>query len=160
MTVPGTSTQGTWLTQDAYTRLQEELATLVNPAAASSGADAAEDAAADRDAAESAVEQERRTQRIRQLQDILRNASIGQAPDDGVAEPGMVLTVRFADDSSTETFLMADREEGARGELDVYSVHSPLGAALLGAVPGEQRQYKLPRGGTMTVTLVSAEPYR
>ena len=157
MTTQGATTSGTWLTQDAYDRLKAELAGLVNPRAA--GSDEQEWSEADRDAAETAVERERRTARIRQLQDILATASVGQPPDDGVAEPGMVLTVRFADDTSTETFLMADREEGARGELEVYSVRSPLGAALLGAVPGEQRQYQLPRGGTMSVTLVSAVPY-
>lgn len=152
------NTEGTWLTQDAYDRLQAELAGLVNARSGDSedGEDWVDE---DRDAAVSGAEEERRTARIRQLQDVLNSASINQPPDDGVAEPGMVLTVRFADESSTETFLMADREEGARGDLDVYSVRSPLGAALLGAIAGEQRQYQLPRGGTMAVTLVSAVPY-
>lgn len=152
------TTTSTWLTQDAYDRLTAELAELVGTGAA--GADRPEWSEVDRDAAESAADRERRTTRIRRLQDIVATASIVQPPDDGVAEPGMVLTVRFADDASTETFLMADREERARGELDVYSVRSPLGAALLGAVPGEHRQYQLPSGGTMTVTLVSAAPFR
>lgn len=151
--------QATWLTQDADDRLQAELAELVNARRGGAPEDAQWEGR-ERDTAESVAEQERRTARIRKLQDILSAASISEPPDDGVAEPGMVLTVRFADDTDTETFLMADREEGARGELDVYSVHSPLGAALLGAVPGEQRGYRLPRGGTMSVTLVSAVPYR
>lgn len=142
---------GTWLTQDAYDRLQRELAELVTARRSEQEEDS--------DPALTAAEQERRTARIRQLQDIIGSASISQPPDDGVAEPGMVLTVRFADETATETFLMADREEGARGDLDVYSARSPLGAALLGAVPGEERQYRLPRGGDMSVTLVSAVPF-
>lgn len=154
----GATTTGTWLTQEAHDRLTAELAGLVRPRPAAW--DQQEWSEADRDPAGSAAERERRAARIRQLRDILATASIVEPPDDGVAEPGMVLTVRFGDDPSTETFLMADREERARGELDVYSVRSPLGAALLGAVPGERREYTVPSGGTVSVTLVSAAPYR
>ena len=41
--------------------------------------------------------------RIRQLQELLLTAAVGaQPPDDGIAEPGMVLTVRYADQDDTE----------------------------------------------------------
>ena len=41
----------------------------------------------------------------------------------------------------------------------MISPNSPLGAALLGARVGETREYRLPDGGSMKVTLVSAEPF-
>ena len=64
------------------------------------------------------------------------------------------------DESDKETFLIATREEGARSnEIEIYSPNSPLGGALLEAKVGETREYVLPNGGTMKVTLVSAEPY-
>jgi transcription elongation factor GreA len=71
----------------------------------------------------------------------------------------MVLTVHYEADDLTETFLMADREESASTGLPIYSPHSPLGRALCGATAGDQREYLLPGGETMTVTLVNAVPY-
>lgn len=70
----------------------------------------------------------------------------------------MVLTVRFADTGETETFLLG--VGGVEyGDLEVYTVTSPLGAALVGARPGDQRDYQVPSGATMSVTLVKAVPY-
>ncbi|MBN9096665.1 MULTISPECIES: GreA/GreB family elongation factor [unclassified Pseudonocardia] len=104
---------------------------------------------------------ERRPARIRKLQELLRTAAAGrEPPDDGIAEPGMVLTVRYEADDLTETFLMADHEDATSGLLPVCSSRSPLGAALCGAAPGQQRAYPLPGGDTMTVTMVAAVPYR
>ena len=56
--------------------------------------------------------------------------------------------------------LLGSREEGSRADLEVVSPNSPLGGALLGAHPGDTRSYQLPDGGSMQVTLVSAEPFR
>ena len=41
----------------------------------------------------------------------------------------------------------------------MYSPNSPLGGALLDAKQGETREYTVPSGKTVKVTLVSAEPY-
>jgi len=100
-----------------------------------------------------------RQARIRQIQDLLTNAVVGEdPPDDGVAEPGMVLTVRYDDTGEIETFLL-----GVRGvedaDIDVYSVQSPLGSAIVGARPGEQRTYSIPSGANLPVTLLKAVPY-
>jgi len=57
-------------------------------------------------------------------------------------------------------FLMAHHEESRDEYLAICSPHSPLGAALYGATAGERREVSLPAGGTMTVTLVTAVPYR
>src|SRR5690606_30245013 len=64
------------------------------------------------------------------------------------------------DEDDVETFLLATREEGAYGDLEAYSPNSPLGRALLDAKVGETREYELPNGGTMKVTLLKAEPFR
>ena len=50
-------------------------------------------------------------------------------------------------------------EEGAEGDLEVYSPESPLGRALLGAKEGETRSYELPSGASQKVTLIKAVPY-
>ncbi|MBV8964826.1 MAG: transcription elongation factor GreA, partial [Mycobacteriaceae bacterium] len=100
--------------------------------------------------------------RIRQLQDLLNNAKVGEVPkQSGVALPGSVVKVYYngkKDDS--ETFLIGTRQEGVTdGKLEVYSPNSPLGGALIDAKVGDTRTYTLPSGNTMKVTLVSAEPY-
>ena len=47
--------------------------------------------------------------RIRQLTQLLENAQVGETPaDDGVVEPGMVVTVEMFGDE--ETFLLGSRE--------------------------------------------------
>jgi transcription elongation factor GreA len=138
-----------WLTKDAYNRLKYEIAELL--------------AQRDKGVGEEveATEQEQRELRIRHLQEVLRSAVVHEPPDDGVAEPGMVLTVRWDDENETETFLMADREGAAvYADLEVCSPRSPLGRSLAGAVPGEQREYRTPDGTPMRVTLVKAVPHR
>jgi transcription elongation factor GreA len=144
-----TSTRQVWLTQDARDRLNRELAALL--AQRENGAAAGTDVA----------EQEQRELRIRHLQDLLRNAAAHEPPDDGVVEPGMVLTVRYEGEIDAETFLMADRA-GVAGDadLDVCSPQSPLGRALLGAVPGEEREYHTPAGVRMRVSVLKAVPHR
>jgi transcription elongation factor GreA len=139
-------TQRVWLTEETYDRARIELALLRMERAMG--------------AHRGQPDPEQRARRIRQLQELVSTAAVGhEPPDDGVAEPGMVLTVHYEADDLTETFLMADREESASG-LTIYSPRSPLGTALCGATPAEQREYLLPGGETMTVTLVNAVPYR
>jgi transcription elongation factor GreA len=155
----------TWLTQEAYDRLKQELDDLIanRPViAAEINARREEGDLRENGGYQAAREEQGRQEaRIRQLQELLHTARVGQAPDEeGVAAPGMVLTVRYENEDETETFLLATREEGAHGDLEVYSPSSPLGEALLGAKEGETREYNLPNGGSMKVTLVRAEPFR
>ncbi|MER7009842.1 GreA/GreB family elongation factor [Saccharopolyspora sp. NPDC000359] len=136
-----TTAQTRWLTQESHDRLRAELDELLARRTESEGEEAVQ-----------------RRARIREIQELLRDAVVGEAPpDDGIAEPGMVLTVRF-DDGETETFLLGARG-GVDDDLDVYSPESPLGAALSGAKQGETRTYSVPNGGTAQVTLVRAVPY-
>lgn len=159
-----TETQVTWLTQEAHDRLKHELDELIEqrPAMAAKINASREEGDLKENGGYHAAREEQGQQeaRIRQLQELLRNAKVGEAPSaDGVAEPGMVLTVRYDGDDDTEQFLLATREEGNHGSLEVYSPSSPLGGALLGAKEGETREYALPNGNTMKVSLIKAVPY-
>ncbi|MBU9767067.1 transcription elongation factor GreAB [Mycobacterium sp. TNTM28] len=144
-----TASQRIWLSPSAYDRLQTELSMLRELIAT--------EAASDSDENQVAVQRARQA-RIQQIHDQLLNAVVGEdPPDDGVAEPGMVLTVRYDLTGEEETFLLGVR--GAEyGDLEVYSVNSPLGEAIVGARPGEQRRYPVPSGDAVPVTLLAAVP--
>jgi transcription elongation factor GreA len=154
-------TTQTWLTQDAYDRLEAELQHLSGPgrveitariAAARAEGDLKENggyhAAKD--------EQGKMEARIRQLNQILREAKVGTPPsaDAGVAGPGMVVKVRFVDGGDEETFLIGSREEAAVTDMTVYSAQSPLGRALTGAKPGETKTYTAPTGREIALELL------
>jgi transcription elongation factor GreA len=156
----------TWLTQDAYDRLNDELAYLSGPgrteitariAAARAEGDLKENggyhAAKD--------EQGKMEARIRQLNQILREANVGTPPsaDAGVAGPGMVVKVRFVDGGDVEEFLIGSREEAAVTDTTVYSAQSPLGQALTGAKPGEAVAYAAPNGREIHLELLEVSPY-
>ncbi len=80
----------TWISPKAYERLQRELDTL-RELFATAGADGEND--------ESTAAVLRAWQvRIQRIHDLLLNAVIGEDPaDDGIAEPGMVVTIRYND---------------------------------------------------------------
>jgi transcription elongation factor GreA len=160
-----TDTQVTWLTQEAYDRLKGELEELIanRPVIAAEINARREEGDLKENGGYHAAREEQGQQeaRIRQLQELLRTAQVGTAPTESdTATPGMVLKIRYEGEDETETVLLGSREEGSHGDLEVISPNSPLGAALLGARVGESRQYQLPDGGSMSVELVSAEPYR
>ncbi|MGI8681906.1 MAG: transcription elongation factor GreA [Mycobacteriales bacterium] len=155
----------TWLTQEAFDRLREELDELSGPGRANVVAKIAS-AREEGDLRENGGyhaakdEQGKLEARIRQLTQLLRDARVGEAPTaPGVAGPGMVVTVRFAGDSGTERFLIGSREDHAAGNLEIYSAQSPLGRALAGSRVGATVEYQLPSGKTMAVELLEAEPY-
>ncbi|WP_099041764.1 GreA/GreB family elongation factor [Mycobacterium neglectum] len=146
-----TISQGIWISSEAYEGLHEELATLRRLCAA---------AVEDGDTGENATAIERaRQSRIQQIHDLLVYAVVGEdPPNDGIAEPGMVVSVRYDDTGDTESFLIG--VPGTElGDTTVYSVQSPLGAAILGARPGERRSFKLPSGAELSVTMLAAVPY-
>jgi len=162
--VTETMTNITWLTQEAYDRLSAEYEHLSGPARIEI-AQKIEAAREEGDLKENGgyhaakEEQGKMEARIRQLRQLLENAKVGEAPaDDGIVEPGMVVTVRYQGDDDTLTFLLGSRED-AGGALDVYSPSSPLGAALLNKKVGDTASYTLPNGTTVSVDVVEAKPY-
>lgn len=95
--------------------------------------------------------------RIRQLIQLLENAKVGEKPaDDGIVEPGMVVTVDMLGDDLT--FLMGSREI-ADADLEVYSEKSALGVAINGKKIGDRVSYETPNGKTIEVTIKDAKPY-
>ncbi|MBJ7289779.1 transcription elongation factor GreA [Williamsia sp.] len=161
-----TDTQVTWLTQESHDRLKDELDSLIanRPIIAAEINERREEGDLKENGGYHAARDEQGQQeaRIRQLQELLNNAKVGETPtQSGVALPGSVVKVYYDDDESdTETFLIATREQGAEAEtLEVYSPSSPLGGALIDASVGDTREYTVPSGATVKVTLVSAEPY-
>ena len=155
--------QTTWLTQEAYDRLSAELEDAKGPRRADIVAKI-EAAREEGDLKENGGyhaakdEQGKLEARIRQLTQLLRDAKVGEAPtSSGVAGPGMVVEVTYEGDDEPERFLIGSREDKA--DIPVYSANSPLGLALTGAKVGEKVSYTLPNGRSMTVDLLSAEPY-
>jgi transcription elongation factor GreA len=155
----------TWLTQDAYDRLSNELAQLIayRPIMAKEINDRREEGDLKENGGYHAAREEQGKQegRIRQLEHIIRSAVVGDAPtSDGTAGPGMVVTIHYGDDASdTETFLIGSREEAGTTSVSVYSSVSPIGKALTGAKIGATVSYMTPTGKTMSVTLLDAKPF-
>ena len=104
-------------------------------------------------------EQGKMEARIRQLTQLLENAIVGDTPppDDGVVEPGMVVTVELFGEE--ETFLLGHREIQDHTDVQVFSEASPLGAAVNGKVVGETVSYHAPNGKTIEAKILAARPY-
>ncbi|MFF2507466.1 transcription elongation factor GreA [Streptomyces sp. NPDC058067] len=160
-----TSEDVTWLTQEAYTKLKDELEYLSGPARAEITvkiAAAREEGDLRENGGYHAAKEEQGKQelRIRQLTQLLEKAKVGEAPATAdVAAPGMVVTIAFdGDEDDTLTFLLASREY-ASAEIETYSPQSPLGAGVNGKKIGEDAQYELPNGKLASVKVLDAKPY-
>ncbi|WP_307793827.1 transcription elongation factor GreA [Actinotalea soli] len=154
----------TWLTQEAHDRLTAELTELTTVGRSDIAAKI-ESARSEGDLKENGgyhaarEEQGKQEARIRQLEDLLRRAVVGEAPpDDGVVEPGMVVTATVAGDKMT--FLVGSREVAEGTGLEVYSEKSPLGSAIIGRSAGEETSYEAPNGATIKVTIHEAKPFQ
>ncbi len=153
----------TWLTQEAYDRLKAELDHLSGPGRIEI-AQKIEAAREEGDLRENGgyhaakEEQGKIEGRILQLQAILENARVGEAPrTEGVVGPGMTVTVSFEGDDEEVTFLLASREE--------------VGAPSTSTRPSRPRrrhrrqegrrqgQLHPPNGRSMTVEILDATPY-
>jgi transcription elongation factor GreA len=154
-----------WLTQEAFDKLQDELEHLRGPvrseviariSAARDEGDLKENGGY-----HAAREEQGKVEgRIRQLEDMLRRAEVGETPaDDGVVEPGMKVTTRFVGDEQVETFLLGAREIETPEDLEVYSPQSPLGSAIIGKKRGEEVDFEAPNGKVLKVEIVDAVPY-
>ncbi|CAM5401155.1 Transcription elongation factor GreA OS=Streptomyces tendae OX=1932 GN=greA PE=3 SV=1 [Streptomyces tendae] len=160
-----TSENVTWLTQEAYNKLKEELEYLTGPARTEISAKIAA-AREEGDLRENGgyhaakEEQGKQELRVRQLTQLLESAKVGEAPAaDGVVAPGMVVTIAFdGDEDDTLTFLLASREY-ASSDIETYSPQSPLGSGVIGHKVGDDAQYELPNGKPASVKILTAEPY-
>ena len=151
-----------WLTQEAYDRLQAELADLEGPrreeitvriAQARDEGDLKENGGyhAARE------EQAKNEARIRELKEKLRDAHIGVPLDDGIVEPGMVVTADVA--GNQMMFLLGSREIGGTADMDVFSPASAMGTAINGHKVGDTVSYTAPNGRQIPVTIIAASPF-
>jgi transcription elongation factor GreA len=153
----------TWLTQEAYDRLKHELDFLTGEGRAEivSRIEAARE---EGDLKENGGyhaakdEQGKREARIRQLQQLLDSAQVGEPPaaPTGVVAPGTIVTAKVAGDQMT--FLLGSREVAGDG-IEVYSEKSPLGAAILGKTKGDRTTYTAPSGKDIAVEVIDIEPF-
>jgi transcription elongation factor GreA len=155
-----------WLTQAKYDALQAELEELRGPGRAAvvqKVSEARDEGDLKENGGYHAAREElgKLDGRIAQLEDMLKRAQVGETPpDDGVVEPGMVVTYRFVGDDEEEKFLLGAREmKGDDDDLEVYSPPSPLGEAINGRRRGETVEYVAPNGKTLKVEVVDAVPY-
>jgi transcription elongation factor GreA len=152
-----------WLTKDAFDKLSSELENLKGPVRREI-IDRISNARDEGDLKENGGyhaakdEQGKVELRIRQLEDMLRRAEVGETPvDDGTVAPGMKVTYRFVGDDDTETFLLGAREI-EDDSIEVFSPQSPLGSAILGAKVGETVTYTV-NSRSFEVEVVAAVPY-
>lgn len=154
----------TWLTQEAFDRRKAELEQLEGEGR-SEIAKRIEAAREEGDLKENGgyhaakEEQGKIEARIRVLKELLRTAKVGTPDDDGIVEPGCIITARIQGDE--EVFLLGSREilDDSAGELSVYSEASPLGEAINGHKVGDTVSYTAPNGREISVTIDKVQPY-
>lgn len=150
----------TWLTQEAYDRLQQELTerTEVTRTRITKLIEAAREEGDLRENGgyhAAKEDQGRNEARIRELKHLLEHAKVGR-PDDaaeGAITHGSTVTIEFPG-GDQERMYVASREEKAHTDLEICSPESPLGKALMGQHTGAEVSYELPNGRNMTVKIV------
>jgi transcription elongation factor GreA len=138
----------TWLSQEAYDRLRAELEHLKTTGREQMAADI-EEARSHGDLKENAEyhaakdEQGKMEARIRQLDELLRDAKIGEPDDTDVVRPGLVVELSVEGDH--EVYFLGSRED-SHEELEILSAQSPMGEAIIGAKRGEAVTFSTPTG--------------
>ncbi|VXC05520.1 transcription elongation factor GreA [Nocardioides sp. AX2bis] len=154
-----------WLTQKTHDRLHAELEELKGPLRAEiiariSAARDEGDLKENGGYHSAKDEQGKMEGRIRQLEDMLRQATTEPAADDGRVSAGKVVTYRYQGDDETEQFLLGSRDiDDDEADVEVFSPQSPLGAALDGAAKGETVDFEAPNGKTLKIEIVDAVPF-
>jgi transcription elongation factor GreA len=147
----------TWLTQEAYDRLADELEHLLTVSRGDI-AKRIQEAREEGDLKENGgyhaakEEQGKIESRINRLEEILATAQVGEAPKaHGVVQQGLVISVEL--NGSEKKFLLGSAEI-SDDEIEVYSPDSPIGSAIIGKKIGEQLDVYLPNGKTIQVKIL------
>ena len=149
------------LSRAAYDRLQEELTELstkgrVEIARKIETARELGDLSENGDYHAAKEEQGKMEGRIRHLESLTQDAQIVESTTSDLVQAGSVVEIRYVGDDDTERYLIGSIEE-KRPDLDVMSPGSPLGAALLGAKPGQRVSFEAPNGRELEVEIVAIE---
>ena len=146
-----------WLTQEAYDRLADELEYLLT-IARTDIAKRIQEAREEGDLKENGgyhaakEEQGKIESRINRLEEILATAKVGEAPKaQGVVQQGLIISVEL--NGSEKKFLLGSAEI-SDDEIEVYSPDSPIGSAIIGRKIGEQLDVYLPNGKTIQVKIL------
>ncbi len=150
----------TWLTQEAYDRLQEELTErteVTRPKITKLIELAREEGDLRENGGYHAAKEDqgRNEARIRELKHLLEHAQVGR-PDDadeGAITHGSTVTIEFPG-GDQEHMYVASREAKAHTDLEICSPDSPLGKALMGQTAGTEVSYDLPNGRSMSVKII------
>ena len=165
------TSQGTWLTKDAYDRLTAELARrqevdrkeiAQRVEAARQEGDLRENAgyhAARNEQSMNAAREEAALNeaRIAQLTELLEKAEIGEVADDGTVSAGTIVTAKIG--AKEQVFALggqeitADVPEGVK----VFSPDAPLGKALMGHKAGETVSYQAPNGKEIKAEIIDVK---
>jgi transcription elongation factor GreA len=146
------------LSQQAYDRLTAELEELtgegrIDIARKIEAARALGDLSENGDYHAAKDQQGKMEARIRQIEAVLQDAVVVDARQVGdEVAVGSVVSIRFEGDDDVERYLVGSIEERV-DDLEVVPPGSPLGEALLGSKPGDQRSYEV-NGNTLTVEVV------
>ena len=159
MSTTDSGARTTWLSQDAYDRLQAELNELIanRPVLAAEINARREEGDLRENGGYHAAREEQGKQeaRIRYLQELLRNAKVGEPPKGDVVAPGTVVTIYFDDDADDTRDVFA-RFPRDRRDHRSHRVQPGVRArqAILGARPGQTVTYTAPSGAEIKVTVV------
>lgn len=158
--------QKQYITPETKTKLEAELNELIDhrPLVAAEINERREEGDLKENAGYDAARemQDQEEARIKQISEVLANSTTERVGIvEGVAHVGSVVHVYYnGNEDEKETFLIGTRAAASENkDLETYSEQSPLGAAVVGAQEGETREYSAPNGATISVTIVSAEPY-
>lgn len=161
------------LTQDAYDRLKSELEQLIlveRHEIAKRIQEAREEGDLKENGGYHAAKEEqgKLEARINRLEEMLANATVGQADaSDGVVKQGLLVVCEI--NGKPNEFFLGSHEifEGTKyeqeiedGDFSVYSPDSPIGQAIEGKRVGEKVSYAAPNGKEISVEIKQVKNFK
>lgn len=161
------------LTQDSYDRLKSELEQLIlveRHEIAKRIQEAREEGDLKENGGYHAAKEEqgKLEARINRLEEMLANATVGQADaSDGVVKQGLLVVCEI--NGKPNEFFLGSHEifEGTKyeqeiedGDFSVYSPDSPIGQAIEGKRVGEKVSYSAPNGKEISVEIKQVKNFK
>lgn len=161
------------LTQDAYDRLKSELEQLIlveRHEIAKRIQEAREEGDLKENGGYHAAKEEqgKLEARINRLEEMLANATVGQADaSDGIVKQGLLVVCNI--NGKPNEFFLGSHEifEGTKyeeqiedGDFSVYSPDSPIGQAIEGKKVGEKVSYAAPNGKEISVEIKQVKNFK
>ena len=152
-------------TSKTYARLEEQIEeaqAAYDAAMLSMGSDAADgnntwhDNPAFEEAKNRVDQTRNEVARLKRLRD---DAVVVETVHSGSVEVGSTVTIQIGDDTPFKVFVGGHYvpRGGSTDEVTEVSTSSPIGAAILGHIPGDIIDYSTPSGGRKQVTVIDVE---